>query len=106
MKILICFTKGRSVLIMKKIFSVIICMLMIFSTVTIILYSGDEKVKASGGEPTGDGVGLNDTYIWNQTVQFAHVIYYADWSGSENNIPKGRSWATAGEEFTIDNRGL
>ena len=79
-----------------------VCMLMIFSSMTIFLHSGNDTVKASGGEPTGNGVGLNNSFIVNTAYQFSQVIYNANWSGSENNIPKGRSWATAGENYTIN----
>jgi hypothetical protein len=36
------------------------------------------------------------------TQKFSNVIRETDWSG-ENNIPKGRCWATAGEDYTRDN---
>ena len=86
---------------MKKIESVMVCMLMILSSMAIILHPDNETVKASGGEPTGNGVGLDNDFIVNISKNISQVIYHANWNGSENHIPKGRSWATAGENYTI-----
>jgi hypothetical protein len=87
----------------KKIVGIFFVTLMLFSTMTVILYSNNVKVEASDGEQQGNGVvNLDYNWVWEQAQEFANVIYKTDWSG-EHDIPKGRSWATAGENYTIDN---
>jgi hypothetical protein len=85
----------------KKIVGIFVIMLMISSAMTTILFSDNLKVEASGGEPQGGGMNLDYEFVWNMTNQFGQVNNKTDWSG-ENNIPKGRSWATAGENYTIE----
>jgi hypothetical protein len=84
----------------KKIVGIFVIMLMISSAMTTILFSNNIKVEASGGEPQGGGMNLDYEFVWNMTKRFGKVNNDTDWSG-ENNIPKGRSWATAGENYTI-----
>jgi len=89
----------------KQLIGIFIVMLLICGAVTTILYSNNVKVEASGGRQQGSqNLGLDYNFIWNMTDNFSKVIYRTDWSqNGENNIPKGRSWATAGENYTIEN---
>jgi hypothetical protein len=87
----------------KKIVGIFVIMLMIFSAVTTVFYSNDGKVEASDGEQQSSvGVNLDFDWVWSEVKNFSWVVNRTDWSG-EHNIPKGRSWATAGENYTIDN---
>ena len=74
-------------------------MLMIGSIITAIIYTDNIKVIASDGGGQGNGGEYPLDFVWNLTQKFANVIRDADWS-DENNIPKGRAWATAGENYT------
>jgi hypothetical protein len=86
----------------KKIVGIFFVTLMLFSTMTVILYSNNVKVEASDGEqPVNGGVNLDYDWVWSQVKNFTWVVNKTDWS-DENDIPKGRSWATAGENYTID----
>ncbi|MBN1860026.1 MAG: hypothetical protein JW840_01040 [Candidatus Thermoplasmatota archaeon] len=89
----------------KKIVGIFIIMLLISSAMTSILFSDNGKVEASGGGQQGSGrVNLDHDWIWERVQDFGNVIHYVNWSeGGENGIPKGRCWATAGEEYTINN---
>jgi hypothetical protein len=82
---------------------IFVIMLMISSVMTTILFSNDVKVEASGdGPPGSSGVNLDYNYVWNMTNQFSNVIRNVNWSeNGGNGIPKGRAWATAGENYTI-----
>jgi hypothetical protein len=81
----------------KKIIGILIIMLMISSALTTILFSDDGAVKAN------EVVNLDYDYIWDEVQYFANVIHNVNWSeNGENGIPKGRSWATAGENYTIN----
>jgi hypothetical protein len=87
----------------KKIIGIFVIMLMISSALATVLFSHNGKVEASGGDQQGSqDIGLDFDFVWNMTDNFSKVIYRTNWSG-ENNIPKGRSWATAGENYTILN---
>ncbi len=82
----------------KKLVGIFIFMLMISNALTTILFSHNEIVKAN------EVVNLDNDYVWNLTNDFANVIHNVNWSeNGENGIPKGRSWATAGEDYTIEN---
>jgi hypothetical protein len=74
----------------KKIVGIFVCMLLISSTTTMVLFSDTVKVEASGGgPPSSQEIGLDYDFVWNMTDNFSKVIYRTDWS-DENNIPKGR----------------
>jgi len=83
-------------LIIKKSFAFFICILLIF--VSIPIYKQNNSVEAN--VPVQQNKILDNDYVLNRTRLFANVIYHSDWSGPENFIPKGRSWATAGENYT------
>jgi hypothetical protein len=84
----------------KKIIGIFVVMLMISSAMTTILFSEKGPVEASE-EPQNPGMNLDYEYVWEQVQRFGHVIYNVNnWP---NDIKKGREWATAGEEYTIDN---
>ena len=92
----------------KKIIGIFICMLMICGTLTTILYSNNIKVEASGGgQQNGQGaIGLDYQFLWNMSKNFSDVVYKADWNKNYNGIPghgipRGREWATEGENYTI-----
>jgi len=93
--------KGGGYKMKKKIVGIFICMLMI--TGGIVITFNKEEVKAEvgdGGGGTAEDIGLNTTYIWSILRELCNVTYKADYT--ENfNIPRGREWATAGENFTI-----
>jgi|GEM_PF-2884419 len=86
----------------KKIASFLLCILV--GTSGIVLIPKNSDVRADGYQNTSgeNEIGLNTTYVWELVKRFGNVTFDADWS-EENNIPKGRSWATAGENYTIDN---
>ena len=86
----------------KKIVTFLLCILI--GTSGIVLIPKNSDVRADGYQnPSGENeIGLNTTYAWELVKRFGNVTFDADWS-EENNIPKGRSWATAGENYTIDN---
>jgi hypothetical protein len=84
----------------KKYFAIVISLLMVTGTTVVIIETSDDTVvKASGTVPEG-GIGLDHDWIWDKVNRFANVIHDADWS-EENDIPKGRAWASAGENYTI-----
>jgi PKD repeat protein len=87
----------------KKIVGIFVIMLMISGAMTSILFSDNSKVEASGGgQQGGTSVDLPYDWVWNYTQKFANVIHDVNWSeNGENGIPKGRCWATAGENYTI-----
>ncbi|HIG99830.1 MAG TPA: hypothetical protein HA258_04535, partial [Thermoplasmata archaeon] len=86
----------------KKIVTFLLSILV--GTSGILLIPKNSDVRADGYQnPSGENeIGLNTTYVWELVKRFGNVTFDADWS-EENNIPKGRSWATAGENYTIDN---
>jgi hypothetical protein len=87
----------------KKIVGIIICMLLISSTTTMVLFPDTVKVEASGGGPPDEKINLDYDWVWLRVQDFANVIHKVNWSeNGENDIPKGRSWATAGENYTIN----
>jgi hypothetical protein len=88
----------------KKIVGIIVCMLLISSTTTIVLFSDTAKVEASGGGQQGGGcVNLDYDWVWERVQDFGNVIHNVNWSeNGENGIPRGRAWATAGENYTRD----
>lgn len=85
----------------KKLIGIFTVMLLISSAMTMILFTDTVKVEASGeGQQSYQNIGLDFDFVLNMTDNFSKVIYRTDWS-SENNIPKGRCWATEGENYTI-----
>jgi hypothetical protein len=88
----------------KKLVGIFVVMLLISSALTTILILDNGKVEASGGGQQGSGeMNFPHDWVWNLTEDFANVIHNVNWSeNGENGIPKGRSWATAGEKYTID----
>ncbi len=88
----------------QKIIGIIVCMLLISSTLTMVLFSDTAKVEASGGGQQGGGcVNLDYDWVWERVQDFGNVIHNVNWSeGGENGIPKGRAWATLGENYTRD----
>ena len=88
----------------KKIVDIIVCMLLISSTTTMVLFSDTVKVEASGGGQQGSSaLNLPYDFVWSVAENFSNVIHNVNWSqNGGNGIPKGRAWATAGENYTID----
>ncbi|MFA5102238.1 MAG: M20/M25/M40 family metallo-hydrolase [Candidatus Thermoplasmatota archaeon] len=82
----------------KKIIGIFIVMLMISSAMTTIMFSEKGPVEASE-EPQNPGMNLDYEYVWEQVQKFGNVIRDADYP---DDIKKGREWATAGENYTID----
>jgi len=89
----------------RKIIGILCCMLIVVSTITTIIYTNDIKVKASGGgQQGGQGdIGLDFQFVWNMSKNFSEVVHKANWSKTDNGIPRGREWATEGENYTITN---
>ncbi|HIG98987.1 MAG TPA: Zn-dependent exopeptidase M28 [Thermoplasmata archaeon] len=82
----------------KKMIGIFVVMLTISSAMTTILFSDNGTVNAS------NAVNLDFNYVWLRVQSFANVIHDVNWlEHGENGIPKGRSWATAGENYTRDN---
>jgi len=76
---------------------------MVSSSMPAILFSETSNVKASGEEIQNGVINLDYDYVWNLTEQFGNVIHDVNWSeNGGNGIPKGRAWATAGENYTIN----
>jgi hypothetical protein len=69
------------------------CMLLIISAMTTILYTNNTTVKASGGD--SNGVGLDYNFMWNVTKNLSNMIYT---SYPGNVIRKGRMFGTPGEQ--------
>ncbi len=86
----------------KKIVAFLLCMLVITNGILLIPKNTDVRADNYQHHNGENEIGLNTTYVWEMVKQFCNVTFDADWS-EENNIPKGRSWATAGENYTIDN---
>jgi hypothetical protein len=88
----------------KKLVGIFITMLLISSAMIVILFSDIAKVEASGeGQESGGSVNLDYDWVWERVQDFGNVIHNVDWSkNGENGRPKGRCWATAGENYTID----
>jgi hypothetical protein len=85
----------------KKIVGIFISMLVITSGIVIIIDKNEVKASAGGGgEGAAGEIGLNTTFVWRVLQELCNVTHANIWSG-ENNIPKGRCWATAGENYTI-----
>ena len=75
---------------------------MISSAMTTILFPKKYNVEAIDEESLPEVVNLDYDWVWDRIEDFGNVIYNVNWSeNGENNIPKGRSWATAGENYTI-----
>jgi hypothetical protein len=85
----------------KKIIVFLVCVLMITSGILLMPQNMDVRADDYQHHNGENEIGLNTTYVWEMVKQFCNVTKNADWS-QENNIPKGRSWATAGENYTID----
>ncbi len=77
----------------KKLMSILMCMLMIISAVTTILYTKDIEVEASGGSGNNE-TGLDYNFMWNVTNYLSDII---NTSYHGNVIRKGRSFGTVGE---------
>jgi len=84
----------------RKFTTFLLCMLVITSGICLLPKHIDVKADTYTPDIENDGC-INLTYIWQMVERVANVVYDADWS-QENNIPKGRAWATAGERYTID----
>ncbi len=84
----------------KKIIVIFVCMLMI-STTLFVRFNETLTVKADTGEggESGESISSLNDYVWGQLLNISDVVNLADY---HNNIPKGRAWATAGENYTID----
>jgi hypothetical protein len=80
----------------KKIVSILLCGLMIASTMTTINIF--HTVKGTDAPPESNGQNLlNTTYLWKWTNELANVTYDAYPPGE---IPRGRSFGSLGGEFT------
>jgi len=80
----------------KKLVSILLCMLLIASSIATIniLYT----VKGIDNPPESNGSNLLDTnYIWNWTKLLANVTYKAY---PQDEIPRGRSFGSLGGEYT------
>jgi len=81
---------------------IVIILVIIMCLANVILYNYDGNIVAeSGGEENNDGsISVENDFVWDRVQDFCNVTYLANWT-EENNIPKGRAWATAGEKYTI-----
>jgi len=92
--------KGGNNKMKNKKICILVCMLMTISTMTTILYTNNIKVEASdGGGDDNNRIGLDYDFMWNVTNNLSKVVYNA-YSG--NDIRKGRSFGTKGEQYTAD----
>ncbi len=82
----------------KKILIIVICTLLISNSV--VLFYENETVKAGEGGG-GTSIQLDYDYVWSVLRDLCNVTYNANWS-KENDIVKGRAWATEGENCTIN----
>jgi len=84
----------------NKIVGIFVCIMLVLTAVVFIPDNMNvEATPGSGGEED-DGKSLNNSYIWDQTISFANVIYDAY---GEGEIPKGRSFGSKGGNYTINN---
>ena len=82
----------------NKMFVLVLTLMMVSSTIMII--SNDFKVEADpGGDGGGDdgSIGLDYDYMWEVTWALCNITH----SYPPDMIPKGRAWATLGEDYTI-----
>lgn len=84
----------------NKIVGILTCLMLVLTT--IVLVPNDLKVEATSGGGGGEGEdsSLNNSYIWERTVDFANVIYNAYEPGE---IPKGRAFGSKGGNYTVNN---
>ena len=83
----------------KKIFVLVVTMLMVLSAIVII--HSDTEVEASGGEGGGsgsgnNGIGLDNGFVWNVTRDLSDIIR-TEYDIKKGDIPKGRAWGTDGD---------
>ncbi len=80
---------------MKKIISIIVCMLVCLSS--ILIMPEKMKVKASGGSGGGDeGIGLDKDFVWSVTENLSRIVHSAYDPG---DIRKGRAFGTKGDWY-------
>ena len=82
----------------KRLICILMCVLMIISAMTTILYSNNVKVEASGGGSSG-GTGLDYNFMWNVTQNLSNIVYT---SYPGNVIRKGRMFGTDGDRDAAD----
>jgi hypothetical protein len=83
----------------KRLIGIFVCVMLVLTSLTTThFFSNNTNVKASGGQSGGD---YPFDYVWAQAYNFSKVIREANYT-QDNNIPRGREWATGGERYTID----
>jgi len=82
----------------KKIICIFICMLLI-NTIIIFLPRDINVMAEDTSEDEYIDIGIDDEYIWRILGDLCNVTYDAY---DENDIPKGRSFGSKGEHYTVD----
>jgi hypothetical protein len=80
----------------KKIVSILVCMLLIGTTIVLVPEDFNVKASGNGGE---DGLGLDYDYIYNITQMLSKII---DTAYEEGEIAKGRAFGTEGEHLAAN----
>jgi len=89
---------------MKKIVSVIVCMLVCLSSILIISDELEVEASGGGGEGCDGGIGLDYDYMWNITENLSYVIFNEKvYPRDKNIIRKGRGFGTDGDRWTALN---
>jgi hypothetical protein len=83
----------------KKITTIFIVTLLTLSGISLVLNDVSVEAESGGGEDGDGGIQSFNDYVWSKVWELCNVTYDAY---DEDEIPKGRAWATAGEEYTID----
>ncbi len=83
----------------KKILTIVFCMLLITTSLFVNFYENTNVKAETGGERDSSSISSLNDYVWQRLENISDVVNDANYY---NGIPKGRAWATAGEDYTID----
>ena len=92
-----CFICEEVKLVKKKVIGILICFMLVATTVLIIPRNFNVKA-ADGGNKNGDeeGATLEYQYIWNKTYDLSQVIFNAPLT---HDMQKGRAFGSKGEWY-------
>ena len=92
------FIGGGGKIMKNKIVGILTCLMLVLTTMVFVPNNFNvEATPGGGGAGEGDGSPLNNSYIWDQTVAFANVIY----EYPPGLIPKGRAFGSWGGDYTV-----
>ena len=90
---------GRDLKMKKKIIVLVIVMLLSISGIQLVFNDVNVEAESGGGESGNSGIQTLNDYVWNLLVNLTDVVHLTP--DYLNDIPRGRAWATAGENYTI-----